>query len=1035
MTTDLSIKHRLVLGFSCVLGLMGLVAFLTGGQFAETRRAGEVITNDLIRRVAAANSLAMAVDRQVTALQEYALTGEKKFFDEYRLAVSDERSAFSELRERLTDRREVALLADIESQLARLHQDESRVIALPNGAGRDVAWRYHQERIHSSAEKVTDISGRIASHGLDSINKATGEFTYAMDRLANGALASLAVAVLLALMFIVATVRSVTRPARSIALAAEAVTRGDYDRAIALERDYGRRRADGGMPKPQSELRQIAVAVGNMARTLERRERALEAHADVSAVCASTIELEFLLDSALAELARHTHSQVAAVYLSGSGGLSARGTFGMSPETADIALTGPEGLVHQAVKSGKPIIVSDVPDDTGFLIQPGLGKAVPASIACVPMVVEGKSLGAVVLASLHEYDQEARALMEAAVAQIGVAISNALRHQNVKGLANELRAMNEQLDARNEELRCQNEEIQAQSEELSAQRAELLERNQELETLTKDLTALQTVTAVALSSLDQEELLAHLLEAVTEALGLQCGLVALLDEDGQTLRTAVRHNIPTGDQAVPELHVGEGFAGKVAESRKILSISDAQKDPLVDPDVKNAGVRALVGVPLGIGEPLYGVALLGSSEPRKFSSHEKQLLRFFGDRARVAIERARAYERIKAAEAKARFDRERLQTIIDNMPEAVVIAAAPSGRIYMANKLAMSLYGLDALPSAEIPQHAEAYHLYRPNGDPIPGEELPLSKSLLRGETCSGEEVLIRQPDGKEVIVLCNTVPMRDDEGDITGAIGVFQDISAIKEQQRLLQEVYEHQRGIAETLQKSFLPSTRPKVAGYEIADAYIAAQEHAQVGGDFYDIIELGDGMLGLVIGDVSGKGVEAAVHTAMAKYMLRGFAHEDHEPSVVLTRLNDAMARYVHGEVFITLFYGVLYTHEKKLVYANGGHEHPLLYRSRTGDFVALECTGPAVGVIPDCEYTQTEVHLAEGDAFVLYTDGITEARRDKEFLGYEGLKTMLAHIETTSAREMTNQILARVQDYADGKLQDDIALLVVKLDKPE
>ena len=1021
MTTDLSIKHRLVLGFSCVLGLMGLVAFLTGGQFARTRRAGEVITNDLIRRVAAANSLAMAVDRQATVLQEYALTGEKKFFDEYRLAVSDERSAFSELRERLTDRREVALLADIESQLARLHQDESRVIALPNGAGRDVAWRHHQERIHSSAEKVTDISGRIASHGLDSINKATEEFTRSMDRLANGTLASLAVAALLALMFIVATVRSVTRPARGIALAAEAVTRGDYDRAIALERDYGRRRADGGMPKPQSELRQIAVAVGNMARTLERRERALEAHADVSAVCASTIELEFLLDSALAELAQHTHSQVAAVYLSGSGGLSARGTFGMSLETAEIALTGPEGLVHQAVKSGKPIIVSDVPDDTGFLIQPGLGKAVPASIACVPMVVERKSLGAVVLASLHEYDQEARALMEAAVAQIGVAISNALRHQNVKGLANDLRAMNEQLDAQNEEL--------------SAQRAELLERNQELETLAKDLTALQTVTAVALSSLDQEELLAHLLEAVTEALGLQFGLMALLDEDGQTLRTVVRRNIPTGDQAVPELHVGEGFAGKVAESRQILSISDAQKDPLVDPDVKKAGVRALVGVPLGIGEPLYGVALLGSSEPRKFSGHEKQLLRFFGDRSRVAIEHARAYERIKAAEAKARFEREQLQTIIDNMPEAVVIAAAPSGRIYMANKLAMSLYGLDALPSAEIPQHAEAYHLYRPNGDPIPGEELPLSKSLLRGETCSGEEVLIRQPDGKEIIVLCNTVPMRDDEGNITGAIGVFQDISAIKEQQRLLQEVYEHQRGIAETLQKSFLPSTHPKVAGYEIADAYIAAQEHAQVGGDFYDIIELGDGMLGMVIGDVSGKGVEAAVHTAMAKYMLRGFAHEEREPSVVLTRLNDAIARYIHGEVFITLFYGVLYTHEKKLIYANGGHEHPLLYRSRTGDFVALECTGPAVGVIPDCEYTQTEVHLAEGDAFVLYTDGITEARRDKEFLGYEGLKTMLAHIETTSAREMTNQILARVQDYADGKLQDDIALLVVKLDKLE
>src|SRR5262249_53700011 len=155
----------------------------------------------------------------------------------------------------------------------------------------------------------------------------------------------------------------------------------------------------------------------------------------------------------------------------------------------------------------------------------------------------------------------------------------------------------------------------------------------------------------------------------------------------------------------------------------------------------------------------------------------------------------------------------------------------------------------------------------------------------------------------------------------------------------------------IARELQESFLPASPPPIPGFDVDKRYEPAYALAQVGGDYFDFIELGDGRFGVVMGDVCGKGVTAAVYTAMSKDMRRAYASEDPAPDRVMTRLNAALFNQMSEEcMFITLVYGVLDTRAGTLTYANAAHPHPLLYDPRNCTFEELTTTGGMVGAIP-------------------------------------------------------------------------------------
>ena len=243
--------------------------------------------------------------------------------------------------------------------------------------------------------------------------------------------------------------------------------------------------------------------------------------------------------------------------------------------------------------------------------------------------------------------------------------------------------------------------------------------------------------------------------------------------------------------------------------------------------------------------------------------------------------------------------------------------------------------------------------------------------------------------------------------------------------------QAFEKERNIAQALQTSLLPAVCDTYGAFRFACEYHAALEVAQLGGDFYDFIQLPDGRVGVVIADVSGKGLEAAVFTAMGKYTLRAFVSEDPDPGPVLTRTNDALVRTGADWGFVTMFYGLLDPQTGNLVYANAGHP-PCVAAYASGKTLLLPSAErqPPLGILPDMEYVQTDFHLDEGDVLVGYTDGVIEARRDAELFEVERLASLVSESRHLPPEEIARGIYEAVLDYSRRSLQDDIALMVIK-----
>ncbi|MCE5199686.1 PAS domain S-box protein [bacterium] len=242
---------------------------------------------------------------------------------------------------------------------------------------------------------------------------------------------------------------------------------------------------------------------------------------------------------------------------------------------------------------------------------------------------------------------------------------------------------------------------------------------------------------------------------------------------------------------------------------------------------------------------------------------------------------------------------------------------------------------------------------------------------------------------------------------------------------------LYSRQARIAETLQRSLIPESA-YVPGLEIATAYSPAQKEAEVGGDFFDIISFPDGKTGLVVGDVSGKGLEAAIHTAEAKYMLRGFATQYSDPGYVISSLNRALWAFTNEFTFVTLFYGLIDPVAYTINYSNAGHESPLLLRSDRNIVEALSPNGPILGVVTEQAYNTQSVKLTGNDMLVCYTDGITDVPDSSgERLGCDRLADIIMQAPVGSPRQLLDHIMEKVHTYGQNRQPDDQVVVILKL----
>jgi serine phosphatase RsbU (regulator of sigma subunit) len=234
----------------------------------------------------------------------------------------------------------------------------------------------------------------------------------------------------------------------------------------------------------------------------------------------------------------------------------------------------------------------------------------------------------------------------------------------------------------------------------------------------------------------------------------------------------------------------------------------------------------------------------------------------------------------------------------------------------------------------------------------------------------------------------------------------------------------------VARTLQQSLLPPELPQVPGVELGANYHAAEE-MEVGGDFYDVFDTGDGGWGVVMGDVCGRGADAAALTALARYTVRAAAMQDRRPSTILRTLNEAIVRQRPDYSFATVAYLRLRPDGDgvRVTVATGGHPLPLLLR-RDGTVEEAGSPGTLLGVFEDPELTDVVVQMSPGDAILLYTDGVTESRGDGPIYGEERLKELLATCAGAGAQQIADRIEADVVAYQPN-VPDDIAILALRV----
>jgi len=275
-----------------------------------------------------------------------------------------------------------------------------------------------------------------------------------------------------------------------------------------------------------------------------------------------------------------------------------------------------------------------------------------------------------------------------------------------------------------------------------------------------------------------------------------------------------------------------------------------------------------------------------------------------------------------------------------------------------------------------------------------------------------------------------NATPLYDSAGKLMGAIESVRDMTTLRIAEKTLERSKAELR-IASDIQRSFLPEHIPPLAGFDMAAISIPAME---VGGDFYDFIP-GDGSIGMVIADVSGKSIPAALFMALSRTIVRANATHHERGTDVLQDANDMISADSRSGMFVTLFYGVLDQSSCNLVYANAGHPPPILLREGSNEIINLDVTGIALGAISGVEYEERKEALYPGDLVILYTDGVTEAiNSNMEQYGLKRLCLIAQRYRHLSAQGIIEKILEDITHFSGEQAQfDDITMIIAKAEQ--
>jgi serine phosphatase RsbU (regulator of sigma subunit) len=581
--------------------------------------------------------------------------------------------------------------------------------------------------------------------------------------------------------------------------------------------------------------------------------------------------------------------------------------------------------------------------------------------------------------------------------------------------------------------------------------------------------ALLAIVGQAISELSLAHTLDTAVARVCELLSAERLAVYLLDDDGR-LETAAECGL-TGPHArigarMLELALGPGRV------RGLVFVPDAADERLdaVRGSAEELGIESVLAVPLRSGEELVGLLAAYLERGRTLTENEESLLLALASQLAVAVQNAKLHEDVEREKEEANRERDRaeavsrrlsalyeisrafteslslrrtLDAIVDSIVTALGVDAAvlrtpnergdllvPVATHVRDGRLAEPIGQLLSLTQPLSTQGPKAYRSGKPlvidaaSAHALGPAHQPLIPFLDKGST--GAVIPLESP--RDEVLGTLTLLSLDSEHPITeemlqDALSLAGPAALALDNARLHQERQE----FTETMQRSLLPQSRPELEGLDIGHVY-APSTRVEVGGDVYDFLELADGRLAVVLGDVSGHGIDAAADMAMTKFVFRSLVRDHPEPGDLLAAANEVVLGEVGAHRFVTMLCLTIDPRSGELACASAGHPPPRLVTSR-GVIEQVSVKGLALGVESEQTYGTTRLQLEPGTAAVLYTDGLLEARRDGELYGEQRLDRALGRHAGLGASDLARALVEDCHTFA-AELHDDLAVVVLK-----
>jgi serine phosphatase RsbU (regulator of sigma subunit) len=590
--------------------------------------------------------------------------------------------------------------------------------------------------------------------------------------------------------------------------------------------------------------------------------------------------------------------------------------------------------------------------------------------------------------------------------------------------------------------------------------------------LVDKLTTLNRIAETLNQAVDVRGVLDATLADLVDVMGLESGWIFLKDPEagdrwwGNGYVLGAHHNLP------PALALENGNAWEggctcqrlCSEQCLTQAHNVVECSRLADVPGDRRGLAVHASTPLRAGDTGLGILNVAAPEWASFSPESLAILTNVGSQMGVALERARLYDLLKERrvyEQAALLELSQQLLARKNLDDLMDYVVSQVRAMLSADACALLLHTDDPSQLAfrasagwRVDPVAAGRHVPAHNGtgpglamlerrtllaeDLMEDDPTPWRPEWVREEGFRGHALVPLVAEGRSVgaLVVNTRTPRRLDEDEARLVRLMANQAALAIENERLHEEEIkvqslEKELAVGRQIQLSLLPKSAPEVLGWQWATFYKAARE---VSGDFYDFFRLpGEPYrLGMVIADVVGKGVPAALFMARTSTMIRAAALEGASPSAALTRANDLILKDRRSELFLTAFYAALDPGSGRLVYADAGHNRPLWLRFATGQLRELAGRGFVLGALDTIELEERVIDVEPGDYMIFYTDGVTEAMDNAhQPFGEERLRRVVKATTGASAQEMLEAIVDAVLAFSGSAPQsDDVTLFVVR-----